>query len=432
MDSGSDHAFSISNHFTPLESYTTTFEEIMNSVIKAANHFAFSKRYEDAPNPGLSIDGLGGFDLPLSELDARAIISASVPKLSAGSRGVVVPGAWKIASNKVCLQNPAWKRWIQEEAGPAALHALRADCADGQLDYVLRAVEVHEGTQLLGYEVEPPSIAKGQVGILVIMLPSSFSGGKLEFCHDGESVEVELADRSGELTSSVAAYVGVEQTSLALESGYRLGLQYDIVYRGTRLPTLEDLSTPRQKIREFFRDWQEDKSGYAPPFIACLLHHSYSHSAPFNVDTLRDVDELLVSTLRPLAQESKFFIYFAHIQVSVTTTADCSQNDISVAWDEAESFLAEDSFASFASENVEDTEHMTVTQILDLDGNPVEIEGLSMDTGVLINGPEVTLREPDLTTCDTQADPVSVKAYKRTVLLLWSESTSTLKVTVCS
>jgi hypothetical protein len=238
-----------------------------------------------------------------------------------------------------------------------------------------------------------------KMGDFIIVLPSSFIGGNLELRHDGENIRIKFDDQSSQLTSTVAAYVGVEQIMDAVESGYRLGLVYDIVYRGARPLTLADLDSPKQRLRKLLRAWQQD----APQFLACLLQNTYEHSAMFDAYSLRGADQLLVSTLGPVAQELQFSVHLANIEVTVKTMADCSHAyDSTIAWDESRSIsVDEESFASFFTDSAEDVEKLTVTQIFDLEGIPVDVDGLEMDTSHLISGPDVTLHEPDSTTFDT-------------------------------
>ncbi|KAJ6546922.1 hypothetical protein B0H19DRAFT_1163045 [Mycena capillaripes] len=403
----------------------TEIEHVLQHGLVANTYFAFSKTYppESLPNPGLSVEGLGRFDLPLSESYALALISASVPQPSASTGGVVAPGVWKIASDKIHIENPAWENWIRDEAGPAAVCGLRAEGADGELDYVLRELTIHESSDA--------KISSAKMGELVVLLPSSFTGGILELFHDGYTETMDLATESGRITSIVAAYVGVNQILSGVTSGYRLGLTYDIVHRSGRLPTLADLDSSKQRIRKLLRAWQRDESGYAPQFIACLLKTIYSHSAAFDASCLRGADDLLVSVLQPLAEEQEVSLHLAHIEVTAKTTADCGDYDSSIAWNEVES-MADESFISSFREDQEEV--LKITHLMDLEGIPVEVEGLRMDISDLINGSDATVYEPDSTTFDTCEVRELIlplrETYKRTVLFLWPESSSSLTVTL--
>ncbi|KAJ7684517.1 hypothetical protein DFH06DRAFT_1312939 [Mycena polygramma] len=415
----------VESYIDPKTALEAVFQDGLTS------HFAFSKRYspEDVPSPRLSIDGLGVFDLPLIERDALALISAAVPQPTPGIESTRSVGVWTIASQKIKLANPAWESWVRDEAGATAIQGLRAERPDKQLEYILEELTICEGgSQTIHYKVEPDEVSGEKICDFVVQLPSSFTGGLLELRHDGENKPIVLDEESGQHTSIVAAYVGVDQKLSAVEAGYRIALTYHVLDRSGHPPTLADLDSPKQRIRRLLRNWQQTKLfGCAPQFIACLLQNQYPRSATlFDASSLHGVDEDLLSRLRPLAQELHIALHLAHIDVRVNSLLDDSPLDSSVPWIEAES-MAEDSFASFSTEDAENAETLTVAQILDLDGIPVEVEGLDMVMSDLINGADATLREPDSITCGrTQL----TKTFKRTVLLLWPDSTSSLNVSV--
>ncbi|KAJ7491188.1 hypothetical protein FB451DRAFT_1552697 [Mycena latifolia] len=406
--------------------------ELENGILQRFN-FASAKRYtrENAPNPNLSFEGLRGFKLPLSELDACALISACVPQRFATGphRGCARPGVWELAGKHVQFDNPAWQRWIQDVAGPAALRALCADSGSVQSDYILQKLLIHEtGSQS---EVEPVEDSALKIGNLVVVLPSVFTGGRMEFRHDGQTMQMDIEADSGLLTSVLAAYSGVEQT-LSDVSGHRLSLVYDIMHRGSHPPALADLETPKGALRDILRAWKDDLVGHAPQFLACLLQQKYAHSDAFDACSLKGEDALLLSLLRPLAQELQFSLHLARIQVTVKKQGYA--ND-SVDWVAEESIcIAEDSFASNVT-NDEDVQALVITSIVDLEGIPVHIEGLDFSVNDLINGPNARLNKPDSETMD-EAGLICRnfgdlhEVYNRDTLMIWPESTASLSVRV--
>lgn len=233
-----------------------------------------------------------------------------------------------------------------------------------------------------------------KMGELVVVLPSSFAGGDLEFFFEGErkSHPSLNCNQDGQLTSIVAACVGVQQTLSAVTSGYRLSLVYDIFY-----PGYHDPHSPKQKLRNIMSAWKQDRTGFAPRFIACLLQNKYSHSATFDACSLRGTDEQLLSVLSQSARDLGFSIYLAQIEA---TTKTGFENDVSIAWDDAES-INELSFASVLTDDNDGTgEDILVKLIVDLDGIPVEVQGFNPRASDFISGPNVTLHEPDSTTYD--------------------------------
>jgi hypothetical protein len=74
--------------------------------------YAYASPFPKAPNPCLSVAGLGVVGLPLSERDARLLVgcSAQAPH-GQGDKTVVnkdVRDTWEIEPAKVTFGNPAW------------------------------------------------------------------------------------------------------------------------------------------------------------------------------------------------------------------------------------------------------------------------------------------------------------------------------------
>lgn len=90
--------------------------------------YAHSDTHQNAPNPCLSIDGLGLIGLPLTPRDAKLIIgcSAQAP-FGQGELTVVnteVRDTWEIEPSKISFVNPAWDSFIQREVVKSVCQAL--------------------------------------------------------------------------------------------------------------------------------------------------------------------------------------------------------------------------------------------------------------------------------------------------------------------
>ncbi|KAJ7778630.1 hypothetical protein DFH07DRAFT_936331, partial [Mycena maculata] len=127
-----------------------------------------------------------------------------------------------------------------------------------------------------------------------VILPSKFTGGRLEFRHDGYLKEIDVEKQSSFFTSIVAACTGVEQTMAAVTSGYRLTLVYDIAEPQTATPQLPAVL----------------EAGHVracTPQFTCVRRALISD------------DKALLLALRPVAEELRFSLYFAHVEVVVKT-----------------------------------------------------------------------------------------------------------------
>lgn len=86
-------------------------------AIKDNGTFATSGHFSSAPNPALSINGIGMIGLPLSDRDAEIIIAAGIQApFGHGERTVVnkdVRDTWELQPDQLQFLNPAWKDWIE-------------------------------------------------------------------------------------------------------------------------------------------------------------------------------------------------------------------------------------------------------------------------------------------------------------------------------
>ncbi|KAJ7460906.1 hypothetical protein B0H11DRAFT_156672 [Mycena galericulata] len=409
----------------------TQFENIIEVGFDDLVHFAFGASLSmGAPDPLIYINDLGAVNLPLIESDAWRLLSACGPERIAGA---VSSGVWTISSDKVQLRNPSWTSWIRDVAGATAVHALRVNAGEAQFKFCLKRLElIDSDSEVTQLRVQPAGTST--IGELSVILPSQFTGGKMEFHHDGQTKQVDVAEQSAVLTSIVAAYTGVEQTLSAVTSGHRLALIYDIVAEpGSRTPTLADLESPKQRLRELLSAWsRQDVSGHAPQFLATLLKNRYVHSSPPSESGLVGDDKLLLSALRRVAEELGFSLHLANIEVTTKTAYPPDYSLIqgynqSGVWSEGGSFdtTQDDSFASTFT-NEEDSNELVIKEMMDLDGMPVKVEGLDVQSGDLINGPDVILNEAD--SISFEDEYYESKTYKRTILLVWPESTTSLTV----
>ena len=85
-------------------------ERLMSSSLVTLNGNYYPSTDPNAPNPALVIDGIGLVGLPLSERDAKVIIShASQAPFGKGNQTVIdttVRGTWEIEPENVSFRNP--------------------------------------------------------------------------------------------------------------------------------------------------------------------------------------------------------------------------------------------------------------------------------------------------------------------------------------
>ncbi|KAJ7101404.1 hypothetical protein B0H15DRAFT_927201 [Mycena belliarum] len=400
--------------------------------------FAFSTRYlmNAAPNPFLNIDGLGAVGIPLSERDARAIISVSAPACGSSSSHST-PGIWEIPADKIHFYNPAWDAWIQTKAGVAAAKALSAS-SSVLPSFSFKKLVIHEVSAQTIHHKDPinEDAANTKIGDFVTILPSFFQGAQLHLRHAGQTKSLNFAQQSGLSTSIVAAYSGVQHTMSGVTSGYRLSLVYDIVQPITHAeqrPMLPEMQGALRKLYNVMTSWKKDTSGEAPKSLGCLLQHKYPGTASLHAQSLAGADALLISHLYPLARQLKFRLYLAQVRLTVTTTAEADDPGYGHrgrggCWgghgyssDEGEfgDMDSEIDVAEFEDDDDSSEEALEITRVVDLHGMPVTVD-LDLEAEYLLNG-TLTEQDPDTEKFEREdrTTATRTKVYNGTVLLIW-------------
>ncbi|KAF8198185.1 hypothetical protein K438DRAFT_2116670 [Mycena galopus ATCC 62051] len=420
----------------PSTDITADFENALQDGFDFDGVFAFSQRYtiSSAPNPCLNIDGLGTVGIPLSQRDARAIISGSVPVCGTNT-DTKTPGMWEFPSEKVHFENPAWNVWIQTAAGVAASTALTAYTTVNP-SFILKKLVIHEKSSQPISEDE----ADRKIGDFVVVLPGNFEGAQLQLRHAGQVKTLNFAHQSGLSTSVVAAYTGVEHTLAAVSSGYRLSLVYDIVQPITHVgerPILPEMQGATQKLQNVLRSWKQKAPEEAPELLACLLQHTYSKSPNFSAKSLTGADALLISHLYPLARELKFRVYLAHVKVTVSTPSEAEDPGYGGGYggcgyggyggygrgrygrgygryggyydyedEEDEDMEIDDE--DFVDNDGAREEHLVLSRIVDLRGMPVDVD-LNLEASDLLNG-SITDQDPDTESLERDDRTVSPRS----------------------
>ncbi|KAJ7063586.1 hypothetical protein C8F01DRAFT_1279437 [Mycena amicta] len=320
-------------------------QAVFNDGFERAYPFASGSQYpaETAPDPEITVQwGLPSIELPLKEADALALISSARFAQRSG---------WEIPAEKLLFANPEWQNWIQNVAGPASLRCIGVPENALHNEYVLQSLLIHEGSQAVRWMIETGA---NKLGELIVILPSSFTGGDLAFAHLGEVGRIPLNDHQQKL-SVVSAYAGVAEIIAPVTAGFRISLVYHILH-GDQY-TLPNLDSPKQKLLRLLYPWtlQATRSWNYPRLIGCLLNNKYTHSTMFDSSSLNGTtDELLFKMLCTVAREMGFALYFGQIELVVQSEAS-------------------DTTASFWDYDIET---VNITETFDVDGVPVEILGL--------------------------------------------------------
>ncbi|KAG9009076.1 hypothetical protein FRB90_008571 [Tulasnella sp. 427] len=309
----------------PSKDIRTDLENIMTNDLKFGGAFYYNKTYTDAPNPVLRLKSLGRIGLPLSEREAKHIAANSrQAPFGMGERTLVdkeVRDTWEMPGAEVFFDNPNWNGFINQITNEV--------CA--RLGVNIRASQPRvELYKLLLYETGSHFLAHrdsekvdGMFATIIIILPSTFTGGTVHLSHAGQKAVVNENKDSFFNTTVLAWYTDVVHEIKPIESGYRLALSYTLVHTTKSLrPVLTDTSEPIAKIRHVLLSWRQNLNDDFPPpkKIIYLLEHKYS-AANCNGSAMKGKDAHVVAVLESICSDIGFRLGLALIECYVKEEA---------------------------------------------------------------------------------------------------------------
>ncbi|PPR07885.1 hypothetical protein CVT24_005622 [Panaeolus cyanescens] len=279
----------------------------------------------DAPNPGLTIDGLGLMGSPLSERDVASIVSFSAPAPTTTGRKRPAPKIVEIDPAKVSFANPAWQPFVQKMVTQKVWKSLGLAPFTTMPKCELYKVLLYQK----GAKVRPEKV-KAKVddmfATVMIILPSTFEGGQVHISHPDSTAVLDISNESTSNTSVLAWYTDVIQEVKPLTAGCRLTLSYNLIHTSPDTPQPSLPVTPEGPLK-FFRDTlQRWKDGRYPSrslpisgLFAVMLEHTYAHSELVpGLTNLKGRDAFLISKLLPIATEMGFVFCVSSLDRKVT------------------------------------------------------------------------------------------------------------------
>ncbi|KAG6834600.1 hypothetical protein H0H93_008669, partial [Arthromyces matolae] len=283
-----------------------------------------------APNPCLSIEGIGGIGLPLAARDAQAIINLSArPPFGKGSKKVAnrkVPDAWEIEPSKVKFENPVWTRFIHDYVISTVSKGLGVAATTVPPKCELYKLLLYEPGSHLSAHKETEK-ANGMFATVLIVLPSRYTGGEVHISHSTTTKVLDFAPNSLASTAILAWYTGAVHEVKPLKSGYRLALSYNLIHTtpGVPKPLLPDMSKAVSQVRQVLHKWQEsayENEELPGGYVAYLLEHKYNEAnIAGGKKCLKGADAHLVTNVETIAEELGYKLYLANLEYHVTGTS---------------------------------------------------------------------------------------------------------------
>ncbi|KZV92504.1 hypothetical protein EXIGLDRAFT_718290 [Exidia glandulosa HHB12029] len=399
----------------PTKDIMGELEKALEMDLEFKGAFAWSKTYNDAPNPALRVDGLGTIGLPLGDYLAAGLAQICVSDAQNDVNSTTLDTA------RVHFDNPAWGAWIDALRQTVCLALGTGDPGLGA-QAVLRSVVLRRpGATLLSSATTPNTFAT-----MVVMLPGLYVGGSTVLTYRGETFRVDLGQSSLLCTNVVAWYNGVGLDSDTITSGHCLALLYDLVQ-----PTGFVFAPPPEpfavtKLRHILLSWKQREDGAGKPEkIMIILKKDYSLPYDYSRDAKPSKEPRLTAArlkgqgarvfraLDGLAQELGFRLGLCSLWHKVS--GDRKGRWRSYAYDTSD----DDSEIEMVGGRESDTEW---NYFVDADGKELPCWLSPEDDEIIPHKWEEDLEFSDNFEHEIESRERVTYTYDRTVIVLWPEN----------
>ncbi|KAL0056769.1 hypothetical protein AAF712_016622, partial [Marasmius tenuissimus] len=306
------------------------FERAIADDLEFDGEFAHSVTHQDAPNPGLKLEGPGPIGLPVNAVQVEMIMKDTNTVHNAEQN------CWRFPGARIQCSNLLWHAWLKENV-IEGLHSkldasIRRNASHERLKY-LSIFAPHSESRVLSTR---PHEGSRQYAELLIILPSQFMGGRIRCTYNGESKSFSTVRPNEVSTIVVGAYSNVTQNLGPIESGYLVCLHFELTcHKGFQIPRLPRLDEASKRLRLAFHSWREglfEDYGYdledwdgeerdTHKFLLLLLKYEYSSSpVPFTAGSLQRCDRLLLSQVAPLAKAYDFDLHLGELAYTIDGT----------------------------------------------------------------------------------------------------------------
>ncbi|WP_114949148.1 2OG-Fe(II) oxygenase [Microvirga calopogonii] len=305
-----------------MSSLTSELAGVLATVRRPGDFFASGTIEFLAPQ--LEVEGVGPIALPLLQLQAKQLIAAAErAPYGRGEHTLVdttVRRTWQIGPDQVRIQGRGWAR---------TLATILARVCDGlgvtgpvQAEFY-KLLLYDEGSFFASHRDTEKT--PGMFATLVVVLPSTSTGGELLVRHTDREVRLDLHSPDPSEVAFAAFYADCVHEVLPVTSGIRLALIYNLLRPGPgRLPEPPSYASQQARLAALLQAWAADLNrsiADAPEKLIFPLEHAYT-SAELGFRALKGADAAAAAVLMAAAQVADCDLHLALIAVEESGSAD--------------------------------------------------------------------------------------------------------------
>ncbi len=269
--------------------------------------------------PAIDVDGVGRLAFPLlpAQVERLTAVAEDAP-YGRGAETVFdrdVRRTWQIAPGRIRIGGRRWEQTLAD---------LVVDMASGLGVNEPVAADFYK---LLIYDAgsffvdhRDTEKAPGMFATLVIVLPSTHSGGELIVRHLGREVVLDLRPEDPSEIGFAAFYADCVHEVRPVVAGYRLTLVYNLRFLGKKR-SLEapDYRSEQARIAQLLRQWAGAVD--EPDKLILPLEHAYT-PAELSFDALKGADAGVASVLVRAAAEADCDLHLALVSIEESGGAE--------------------------------------------------------------------------------------------------------------
>ncbi len=292
-------------------------EQLLSSLGESSA-FAASGSFSPV-SPGLEVAGIGPIGVPISEAEARRLITrATQAPYGRGEETIIDTGVrrvWQIDPSNFSLQNPEWAAYLA-----SIVEAVKNQFAnESPVTAELYKLLIYEEGSFFSLHRDTEKTS-GMFATLVVGLPSRHEGGTLIVKQNGCSQVFDFGGPDSDTrTHYVAFYADCQHEIAPVTEGHRVCFVYNLAFTGDTVASTHQASLVEPAALLLKRLLTDPKSNLDK--IAIPLQHHYTE-AGLNPRQLKGVDRIQADVVVNAAALLNYPCHLALVSLQQTSAAD--------------------------------------------------------------------------------------------------------------
>jgi len=269
--------------------------------------------------PAIDVDGVGRIAFPILPVQVERLVAiAEAAPHGRGKETVVdreVRRTWQVVSAKVRIGGRHWEKTL---AGLVADIALGLGVSDPIAADFYKLLVYDTGSFFVDHR--DTEKIRGMFATMVLVLPSTHSGGELVIKHLGREVVLDPRPEEPSEIGFAAFYADCVHEVRPVKAGCRLALVYNLHFVGKgRALKAPDYRAEHGRVVELLRNWASAED--EPDKLILPLQHAYT-PAELSFSALKGADAGVASVLVKAAAEADCDIHLALVSIEESGSAE--------------------------------------------------------------------------------------------------------------